>query len=130
MFGFSEVRLGIIPAIISPYVVRRIGAAHATASFITGTRFDAKRALEIGLVEAVDAPAALDERLELYVEAILAGGPQAVIGAKRLVREVAGRSVSEVREHTIERIAALRVGPEGQEGMRAFLERRKARWDT
>jgi methylglutaconyl-CoA hydratase len=129
-FAFTEVRLGIIPAVVSPYVVRKIGAAHATAAFVSGIRFDARRALEIGLVEAVEAPEALDAKLELYVDAILAGGPHAVIAAKRLVGEVAGRPVAEVREHTIERIAALRVEAEGQEGMRAFLERRKARWDT
>jgi methylglutaconyl-CoA hydratase len=128
-FGFSEVRLGIIPAVVSPYVVRKIGPAHATAAFVSGVRFDARRALEIGLVEAVEAPPELDAKLELYVDAILAGGPRAVNAAKRLVRDVAGRPAAEVRQHTIERIAALRVDAEGQEGMRAFLERRKARWD-
>ncbi len=129
-FAFTEVRLGIIPAVVSPYVVRKIGAARATAAFVSGVRFDARRALDLGLVEAVEAPDALDAKLELYIDAILAGGPHAVSAAKRLVRDVAGRPVAEVREHTVERIAALRVESEGQEGMRAFLERRKARWDT
>jgi methylglutaconyl-CoA hydratase len=95
VFGFSEVRLGIIPAVISPYVVRKIGAGYATALFVTGMRFDAARAQQIGLV-----------------------------------REVAGRPIDQVRDMTIERIAALRVSAEGQEGMRAFLERRPARWDS
>jgi methylglutaconyl-CoA hydratase len=129
-FGFTEVRLGIIPAVVSPYVVRKIGAGHATALFTSGIRFDAERALEIGLVEAVEAPEELDAKLALYLDAIVAGGPQAVSAAKRLVREVAGRPAAEVREHTIARIAALRVSAEGQEGMRAFLERRKARWNA
>lgn len=129
-FGFTEVRLGIIPAVVSPYVVRRIGPGHATALFVSGIRFDARRALEIGLVEAVEAPEELDAKLALYLDAVVAGGPQAVSAAKRLVREVAGRPVAEVREHTIERIAALRVSAEGQEGMRAFLERRKTRWNA
>lgn len=129
-FGFTEVRLGIIPAVVSPYVVRKIGPAHATTLFTSGIRFDAVRAREIGLVEAVVAPEELDAKLELYLDAIVAGGPDAVNAAKRLVRDVAGRPIAEVRELTVERIAAHRVSAEGQEGMRAFLERRKARWDT
>ena len=128
IFGFTEVRLGILPAVVSPYVVRKIGPAHATALFVSGTRFDARRAYEIGLVEAVEPADQLDARLALYVDAILAGGPGAVNAAKRIVREVAGRPPAEVRDLTIERIAALRVSAEGQEGMRAFLERREARW--
>lgn len=127
-FGFTEVRLGIIPSVVSPYVVRKIGPARATALFVSGTRFDARRAYEIGLVEAVEPADQLDAKLATYVEAILAGGPGAVNAAKRIVREVAGRPPAEVRDLTIERIAALRVSAEGQEGMRAFLERREARW--
>lgn len=129
-FGFTEVRLGIIPAVVSPYVVRKIGPAHASALFVSGIRFDAQRALEIGLVEAVESPEELDAKLELYIDAVVAGGPHAVNAAKRLVRDVAGRPASEVRQLTVERIAELRVSREGQEGMRAFLERRPARWDT
>ena len=129
-FGFTEVRLGIIPAVVSPYVVRKVGPAHATSLFVSGIRFDAARAREIGLVEAVEAPDELDAKLALYLDAIVAGGPQAVNAAKRLVREVSGQPLSEVRELTVERIAERRVSAEGQEGMRAFLERRKARWDT
>src|SRR5581483_3516425 len=130
VFGFSEARLGIIPAVVSPYVVRKIGAGHATALFVTGLRFDAGRAHEIGLVEAVEDPGELDAKLELYLDAVVAGGPHAVNAAKRIVREVAGRPIAEVRELTVERIAALLVSAEGQEGMRAFLERRPARWET
>ncbi|HEY6959191.1 MAG TPA: enoyl-CoA hydratase-related protein [Candidatus Limnocylindria bacterium] len=129
-FGFTEVRLGIIPAVVSPYVVRKIGVAHASALFVSGIRFDAQRALEIGLVEAVESPEELDAKLELYLDAVVAGGPHAVNAAKRLVRDVSGRPPSEVRQLTVERIAELRVSREGQEGMRAFLERRPARWDT
>lgn len=128
-FGFTEIRLGIIPAVVSPYVVRKIGPAHATALFVSGIRFDAHRALEIGLVESVESPEELDAKLELYVDAVVAGGPHAVNAAKRIVREVAGRPIDEVRDLTVERIAALRVSAEGQEGMHAFLERRGPRWD-
>lgn len=130
VFGFSEVRLGIIPAVISPYVVRKIGVGYATALFVTGMRFDAARAQQIGLVEAIETPDELDAKLALYIDAVVSGGPHAVNAAKRIVREVAGRPIDEVRDLTIERIAALRVSAEGQEGMRAFLERRPARWDS
>ena len=129
-FGFTEARLGIIPAVVSPYVVRKVGPGHATALFVSGIRFDARRALEIGLVEAVEAPEELDAKVALYLDAIVAGGPGAVNAAKRLVREVAGQTIANVREHTIEQIAELRVSAEGQEGMRAFLERRKTRWNA
>jgi methylglutaconyl-CoA hydratase len=129
-FGFTEVRLGIIPAVVSPYVVRKIGPGHATALFLSGVRFDARRAMEIGLIEAVESPEELDAKLALYLDAVVAGGPRAVNAAKQLVREIAGRPAADVRELTVKRIAELRVSAEGQEGMRAFLERRKARWDT
>jgi methylglutaconyl-CoA hydratase len=128
-FGFTEVRLGITPAVVSPYVVRKVGPGHATALYVSGIRFDARRAMEIGLVEAVESPEELDAKLALYLDAIVAGGPRAVNAAKQLVRDVAGKPVAEIRELTVKRIAELRVSAEGQEGMRAFLERRKARWD-
>src|SRR2546423_81374 len=127
-FAFTETRLGILPAVVSPYVVRKIGPAHATALFVTGLRFDALRALEIGLVEAVEEPPDLDARVEALVAAILAGGRQAGNAAKRLVREVEGRKLDDVTELTVERIARARVGDEGQEGMRAFLEKREPTW--
>jgi methylglutaconyl-CoA hydratase len=128
VFAFTEVRLGILPAVVSPYVVRKIGFAHATALFTTGIRFDAQRAYEVGLVEAVVEPAKLDGKIEFYLDAIVAGGPHAVNAAKRLVRDVADHSVADVREMTVERIAGIRVSDEGQEGMRSFLERRKPKW--
>ena len=127
-FGFTETRLGILPAVVSPYVVRKIGPAHATALFVTGLRFDALRALEIGLVEAVEEPADLDARVDSLIAAILAGGRQAVNAAKRLVRDVEGRGLDDVTELTVERIARARVSGEGQEGMRAFLEKREPNW--
>ena len=121
-------RLGILPAVVSPYVVRKIGSAHATALFTTGIRFDPQRAYEIGLVEAVEEPAKLDGKIDFYLDAIIAGGPHAVNAAKRLVRDIADRSEADVREMTVERIAGIRVSDEGQEGMRAFLERRTPKW--
>jgi methylglutaconyl-CoA hydratase len=128
VIGFTEVRVGIIPSVVSPYVVRRIGPARATSLFVSGIRLDAEHAHRIGLVDDVVASTDLDARVTFWLEAILAGGPTAVNAAKRIVRDVAGRPLADVRELTVERIAAMRVSDDGQEGMRAFLERRKARW--
>ena len=127
-FAFTETRLGILPAVVSPYVVRRIGPARATALFVTGSRIDAKRAHEIGLVERVVEPSDLDAAVGRVLEAILSGGPKAVNAAKRLVREVESRPLDEVADLTVKRIADMRVSPEGQEGLRAFLERRDPHW--
>ena len=119
VFGFSEVKLGIIPAVISPFVLARIGAS-ARRYFLTGERFDAATALRIGLVHEVAHE--LDAAVETLVRELLTGGPQAVRAAKRLVRE-------RVRSEELPRIAAtLRASEEGQEGLRAFLEKRPARF--
>ena len=127
-FAFTETRLGILPAVVSPYVVRKIGPARATALFVTGSRIDAKRAHEIGLVERLVEPSDLDAAVGRVLDAIVSGGPKAVNAAKRLVREVEARPIDEVAELTVKRIAEIRVSREGQEGLRAFLERRDPRW--
>jgi methylglutaconyl-CoA hydratase len=127
-FAFTETRLGILPAVVSPYVVRKIGPARATALFVTGSRIDAKRAHEIGLVERLVEPTDLDAAVGRVLDAVLSGGPKAVNAAKRLVREIEGRPVDEVADLTVKRIAEIRVTHEGQEGLRAFLERRDPRW--
>jgi methylglutaconyl-CoA hydratase len=128
VFGFSEVRLGILPAVISPFVLAKIGAAAARELFLTGDRFDAARAREIGLVQRVTDPEALDAGVERIVTSLLHGGPEAQARIKRLIPEVAGRSPADARAVTAEAIAGARAGAEGQEGMRAFLERRPPRW--
>ena len=128
-FAFSEVRLGILPAVVSPYVARKCGVAFTTAAFLTGMRFDAKKAEAVGLVSSVeDGHHELDAKLDLFIRAILLGGAEAVNAAKRLVRDVAGRAPAEVAGLTVERIAQARVGAEGQEGLRAFLEDRAPTW--
>lgn len=124
-FAFTETRLGILPAVVSPYVVRKIGPARATALFVTGARIDAKRAHEIGLVERLAEPSDLEAAIGRVVDAILEGGPEATRAAKRLVREVEGRPVADVVDLTVERIAAIRVTPEAQQRMRAFLDRKR-----
>lgn len=127
-FGFTEVRLGIIPAVISPYVVAKIGESSARELFLTGARFEAVRAAEIGLVRAAVPEEDLDGAVEARVQELLKAGPRAVAEAKALIREVAWRRVEDVQRYTVERIAELRVSAEGQEGMRAFLEKRKPGW--
>ena len=127
-FAFTEVRLGILPAVISPYVVRKVGPSFAAAAFTTGIRFDSHRAFETGLVHSVVDEGQLDPEVGRFVDAIVSGGPDAVNAAKRLVREVTGRSPAEVRDLTVQRIASARVSAEGQDGMRAFLEKRAPKW--
>jgi methylglutaconyl-CoA hydratase len=127
-FGFTEVRLGIVPAVISPYVLRKIGEAAARELFLTGERFSATEALRIGLVRAVVPEAELDAAVEGRVRELLQASPAAIAAAKALIDAVAFRPVDEVRRGTVERIAELRASPEGQEGLRAFLERRKPSW--
>src|SRR5436190_16964015 len=119
-FGFSEVKLGIIPAVISPFVLPKIGA-HARRYFLTGERFEAEIALRIGLVHEVTEQ--LDAAMDRVVAALLTSGPRAVHEAKKLVRE------RPAGEETARTAARLRTGDEGQEGLRAFLEHRPARLD-
>ena len=127
-FGFTEVRLGILPAVISPYVIRKIGESAARELLLTGERFEAVKAQEIGLVRAAVPPEDLDATVEARVQELLKAGPQAVAEAKELIEEVSFRRVEDVQRYTVEAIAEIRVSPEGQEGMRAFLEKRKPNW--
>jgi methylglutaconyl-CoA hydratase len=126
IFGFTEVKLGILPAVISPFVLSKIGASHARALFLTGERFDAQRALSIGLVHQTVAAAELDAAVERTLAEITGAGPYAVSAAKLLVRRVLDATYEETRAITTQAIANQRITPEGQEGLRAFLERRKA----
>jgi len=127
-FGFTEVRLGIVPANISTFVLPKIGARAARRYFLTGERFDAARAREIGLVHEVVADSALDATVDGLAGEILKCGPNAVAIAKEIVREGLARPRDEAIEYTIRTIARVRVSPEGQEGLAAFLDKRKPRW--
>ena len=128
-FGFTEVRLGILPAVISPFVIAKIGESHARALFPSGKRFDATRALRIGLVhEVVEGEEALDAAVDTALQDILAAGPTAGRAAKAIIREVRGLPHESTRWHTARRIATQRTSPEGQEGLRAFLEKRDPAW--
>ena len=128
-FALSEVKVGLVPATISPYVIQAIGARSARRLFITGERIPAQEAQRIGLVSEVVAVDDLDEKVELFVENVLSNGPEAVQIAKKLVRDIALEPITdELIEHTAELIAQLRVSTEGQEGLAAFLEKRRPNW--
>jgi methylglutaconyl-CoA hydratase len=127
-FAFTEVKLGILPAVISPFVLAKIGRSAARELFLTGARFAASRAREIGLVHAVAADADLDRVIAKYVNDLVTSAPEAVAAAKRLIADVATRASADATEYTIEAIAERRVSPEGQEGMTAFLAKRPPTW--
>jgi methylglutaconyl-CoA hydratase len=128
--GLTEVRLGLIPATISPFVVPRIGVNHSRRYMLTGERIDAQTARRIGLVNDVVALGQLDSHIHGLVESLLAGGPKAQARVKSLIRLVcnAQDNPDELDKRTSETIAALRVSREGQEGLNAFLEKRKPAW--
>ena len=128
-FCLSEVKLGLIPAVISPYVIAAIGARAARRYFVTAERFDAEAALRLGLVQEVVAPEELEAAGRRVLDALLAGGPEAQADAKRLVRDIAGRPIDDALvEETAKRIAEVRVGDEAREGVSAFLEKRPPAW--
>ncbi len=127
-FAFSEVRLGIAPATIAPFVVRKIGASRARALFLTGERFGAGWAREIGLVHEVAPEEELDSATECVVSRLLQGGPAAQAAIKALLRQVEATEPLEALGLMTGLIAELRTGEEGQEGLGAFLEKREPRW--
>jgi methylglutaconyl-CoA hydratase len=129
-FAFSEVRLGIAPATISPFVVRKVGASHARSLFVTGERFDAERAREIGLVHEVVSSDGLDAVVDEKVGELLQGGPVAQATMKALLRRLETTEPMEAPGLTARVISELRTGEEGQEGLAAFIEKRPPRWRT
>jgi len=128
LFGFTEAKLGIVPAVISPFVLRKIGQTHARALFPTAERFSADRAMRIGLVHEVVPPGQLDASVESKIQELLTSGPGAARLGKKIARTVGGLAPDEARRWTAERIASQRVSPEGQEGLRAFLDKRRPTW--
>ena len=128
-FAFSEVKLGIIPAVIAPYALMKIGPSAARELFLTGARFSAVRAKEIGLVHAAVTTNELETRVATTVRDILSAGPQAVAAAKALIARIGGRPVdADTQSLTADAIAKRRVSPEGREGIRAFLDKRTPSW--
>ena len=128
-FALSEVKIGLVPSTISPYVIAAIGERHAKRYFMTAERFDANTALQIDLVHEAVEKSLLDDKVEQLVTAILSNGPEAVAVAKQLIFAVSGKPIdSKLIEHTCEVIAGIRVSAQGQEGLSAFLDKRKPNW--
>src|SRR5829696_4117682 len=127
-FAFTEVKLGILPAVISPYAIAKIGRSAARELFLTGARFSAARAKEIGLIHAVAEPGELDRVVAKYVNDLLTSAPEAVAAAKRLIASVAAGPRTAAIEYAVDAIADRRVSKEGQEGMGAFLAKRPPSW--
>lgn len=132
VFSLSEVKLGLVPACIGPFVLSKIGMSHARSLFLSGERFDAEKAQAIGLVHEVAEADAIEQRLETVVKQICEGGPHAIGIAKSLLQTLYWDLRNEPFEKSLEfaarELARLRVGPEGQEGLKAFLEKRSPRW--
>lgn len=127
-FGFSEARLGLLPAVISQVVLPKIGMSQARALFVSGERITALRAFEIGLVHAVTDEDGLDATVGRVATGMLSSGPEAVAASKRLIDAVWTMERDAARRYVVEAIATARTGAEGQEGIRAFLEKRRPRW--
>ena len=127
-FAFSEVKLGIIPAVISTFVRRRMSVSTMKHLFITGERFNAEYAKEIGLVDIVTPRDRLDEQIEKQVGLLRSSGPKAIEEVKKLLDALEQTSLKNYKEYTVKKIAELRTSKEGQEGINAFLEKRKPRW--
>jgi methylglutaconyl-CoA hydratase len=128
VFGFSEVRLGLSPACIAPYVVRRLGESACRQLFLTGDRFDGAEAHRLGLVHRLVEPEQLDNELDTLVRRLLANGSVAMASCKELLHRVPGMPLDQAGPYTAEVIAGLRAGEEGREGVSSFLERRKPSW--
>ena len=129
-WGLAEVKLGIAPAVISPYVLAKIGRGHGRALFLTGERFGSERALQIGLAHKVVALEELDAEVDKTVQELLGSAPHAVSRAKQLISRVPDLDHDQAMQLTAETIAGLRVSAEGQDGLRAFLDKRKPGWSA
>lgn len=127
-FGLTEVKLGIIPAVIGPFVLAKIGAGQARALFMTGERFDAARALRIGLVHHVVPEEGIDAAVDRLVAELMTSGPIAARAAKAWIRRIGGLSKEDASALAPRKIAELRASPEGREGIAAFLEKRRPSW--
>lgn len=127
-FAFSEVKLGLIPAVISPFVLQKIGSAKAREFFLTGERFDAQQALAIGLINGVGSEEEVEAMIQKKLKHLKSAGPEALAESKKLIRDVSTAPRQDWADLTSERIAGRRASAEGQEGMGAFLEKRPPKW--
>ena len=127
-FSFSEVKLGLVPACISPYVIRKVGENRSRELFLSGERMDARKALQFGFVNQVVPEEELKTVVEKQIENLMSSGPSALAICKDLLEKVPQMSLEQAKKYTAEAIAKLRVSDEGQEGMKAFFEKRKPNW--
>ncbi|MBP9215706.1 MAG: gamma-carboxygeranoyl-CoA hydratase, partial [Agitococcus sp.] len=127
-FCLSEVKLGLVPAVISPYVIAAIGARQAQRYFLSAERFDAQTAYQLGLVQQLCSAEDLETQTMALINTILSNAPLALTACKQLIQQVHTSITPELRDYTTHLIAQLRVSPEGQEGLAAFLEKRPAGW--
>jgi methylglutaconyl-CoA hydratase len=127
-FAFSEVKLGIIPAVISTYIARRVNLSNMRRLFITGERFDSEYAKDIGLIDYVVPAEELDKKIEFYIKLLRSSGPIAIREVKKLIDSYEKTDIENYKNHTVEKISELRISKEGQEGINAFLEKRKSKW--
>lgn len=127
-FAFSEAKLGIIPSVISTYIARRMKLSDMRRLFITGERFDSNYAKQVGLIDFVVDEKDFDDKIQKYVEILRSSGPKAIVEVKDLVDKYQKMDIEKYKEHTVKKIAELRVSKEGQEGINAFLEKRKSKW--
>jgi methylglutaconyl-CoA hydratase len=128
VFGLSEVKIGLVPSVISPYLIKRCGERVCREIFLTGERISAKKALEFGLVNYVVPKEELDKKVDEIVKMLLTSGPNAIRICKELIKTVSEKTLSELKDYTAEIIARIRISEEGQEGISSFLEKRKPKW--
>jgi len=128
IFSLSEVKIGLVPACISPYVIRRMGDKYSREYFLTGERLNAEKALAAGLANKVASEAELDTVVDSLVRQLLSSGPKALAWCKQLLQNVPSMNEKDAGKYTAEVIAKLRMGDEGQEGMKAFFEKRRPNW--
>ncbi len=128
IFGLAEVKLGLVPSVISPYLVKRCGERVCREIFLTGERISARKALEFGLVNYVVPLDELDKKVEEIIEMLLSSGPNAISMCKELIKKVSETPIAEVKSYTADIIAKIRISEEGQEGISSFLEKRKPKW--
>ena len=127
-FAFSEVKLGIIPSVISTYIIKRIGISNMRRLFITGEKFSSQYAKKIGLIDYVVPEEEIDEEIKKNIEKLKTSGPNAIIEIKKIVEKYQKMDIGKYKEHTVKKISELRISKEGQEGIKAFLEKRKTKW--
>ena len=127
-FAFSETRLGLVPAVISPYLMKRMGESRLREFFLTGRRFSAAAAVEMGLLNSAAPPDQQDARVDETVKHLVAGGPHALAKSKKLLSDISGGDLAIHQNYTAKLITELRLSEEGQQGMSAFLEKRKPPW--